>query len=121
MAICPLTSAPGANGVVSDTPNHALNWATSVRARQTRARGASRTICFSIRSVDVVDMVVSVGLVGAVVGMPEQLDETLDADVPERFVAAQPVVGPRQRPGVDPDVMNASAHGTRHQAGALER
>src|ERR671916_190644 len=49
----PLTSAPGVNGAASCTPNNALNCATSVRARQTRERGASRVTTFSMRSVDV--------------------------------------------------------------------
>src|SRR3954462_14953401 len=54
----PLTSAPGLNGVASDTPNQVLNCLTSVSARHTRERGASSMTSFSMRSVDdvVVDM-----------------------------------------------------------------
>src|SRR3954466_8983290 len=62
MLIFPLTSAPGVKGVLSDTPNHVLNCETSVSARQTRERGASKVTCFSMRSVEdaeeVVDMVI---------------------------------------------------------------
>ena len=80
---------------MSDTPNHELNCETSVSARQTRERGASRMTCFSIRSVDVVAWWSSFRVVGFVVGMPQQLDEPLDAGVPELLVPAQPVVGAR--------------------------
>ena len=87
---CPFTSAPGVNGVVSDTPNQVLNCSTSVSARQTRERGASRVTCFSMRSVDVGRCrhgSPHLGSEGVVVGMAEQLDEPLDARIPEAFVA----------------------------------
>src|SRR5262245_42923057 len=52
MLSSPLTSGPGANCDVSDTPNHSLNWATSLSARHTRERVASRVMCFSMRWVE---------------------------------------------------------------------
>src|SRR5579864_6109948 len=43
--------APARNGRSNFTPNHRANSPTSVRARQTRVRGAGSSIFFSIRSV----------------------------------------------------------------------
>src|SRR5215216_1532789 len=52
--------------------------------------------------------------------MPEQLDEPLDACVPEAFVVAKPVVGALERAWIDATVVDASADGALHEAGPLE-
>jgi hypothetical protein len=52
--------------------------------------------------------------------MSEQLDEPLDARIPEAFVVPEPVVGALERPWVDAAVVDASAHGAFHKAGPLE-
>src|SRR5215210_5588859 len=52
--------------------------------------------------------------------MPEQLDQPVDARIPEAFVVPEPVVGPLQRPRVAPAVVDASPHRPFHQAGPLE-
>jgi len=53
--------------------------------------------------------------------MTQQLDEPLDARIPESFVVAKPVVRALERPWVDAAIVNASAHGALHKAGSLER
>lgn len=53
--------------------------------------------------------------------MTQQLDEPLDARIPESFVAAKPVVGALERPWVDAAIVNASAHSALHKAGSFER
>lgn len=53
--------------------------------------------------------------------MAQQLDEPLDPRIPETFVAAEPVVGARQRPRVDAAVVNAPAYGALHEAGTFKR
>src|ERR671916_1280994 len=52
--------------------------------------------------------------------MPEQLDEPLDARIPEAFVVTEPVLGALERPRVDAAVVDASTHGALHQASPLE-
>lgn len=52
--------------------------------------------------------------------MSEQLDEPLDARIPEAFVVTEPVVGALERPRVDAAVVDASAHGAFHKASPLE-
>ena len=49
--ILPFNRAPGVKGPAMITPNHWPNSFQSVRARQTRARGARKTTFFSMRSV----------------------------------------------------------------------
>src|SRR5437660_12582133 len=49
--IWPRTRVPDAKAPSSLMPNQAPNCSASARARQTRARGARRTIFFSMRSV----------------------------------------------------------------------
>jgi hypothetical protein len=53
--------------------------------------------------------------------MSEQLDEPLDARIPEALVVTEPVVGALERPGVDAAVVDASAHGAFHKASPFER
>ena len=52
--------------------------------------------------------------------MAEQLDEMLDARIPESLVAAQPLIGPLERPRIDATVVNSSAHRAFDEAGSLE-
>ena len=52
--------------------------------------------------------------------MAEPLDEPLDPRVPEAFVAAEPIIGARERPRVDPAVVDPSAHRALHESGSLE-
>lgn len=52
--------------------------------------------------------------------MTQQLDEPLDARVPESFIAAKPVVGALERPRIDAAVVNAAAHRAFHEARPLE-
>jgi len=52
--------------------------------------------------------------------MAKQLGEPLDSRIPESFIAAKPVVGAREGPGVDSAVVNSPAHGALDQAGPLE-
>src|ERR1041384_2091095 len=86
--ILPLTSAPGAKGDSSVTPNHWLNCATSVMARQTRERGAFSTTDFSMRSVE--EGMGSDSGWRWVVGVAEQLGESGEAEVPQALVGAAP-------------------------------
>lgn len=53
--------------------------------------------------------------------MTEQLDESLDARVPEALIASQPVVCSSEWPWIDAAVVNPSAHGSLHESGTLER
>ena len=53
--------------------------------------------------------------------MTQQLDEPLDACIPESFVAAQPIVGPLERARVDAAVVDAAANRALHETGPLER
>ena len=52
--------------------------------------------------------------------MAEQLDEPLDARIPETFVIAEPIVGPLEWTRVYSAVVDASAHRPLHEAGSLE-
>ena len=54
-------------------------------------------------------------------GMAQQLDEPLDARIPEAFVAAKPVIGASEGPRIDAAVVDATAHGALDKPGALER
>jgi hypothetical protein len=51
----------------------------------------------------------------------EQLDEPLDPRIPEAFVAAQPVVGTRERSRVDAAIVDAPAHSAFHEPGSFQR
>ena len=55
-----------------------------------------------------------------VVGVSEELDEPLDAGVPEAFVAPEPVIGTLELARVDAAVVDASAHRPLHESGPLE-
>src|SRR5688572_12075802 len=116
----PLISAPGANTPIRLAPNQALNCVTSVSARQTRARGASRLTTFSMRSVEVRVDIRSLGVGRVIVRVPQQLDEPLDARVPQAFVVAEPVVGALERPGVDTAVVDASPNCSGDEASPLQ-
>src|ERR1700694_5315084 len=63
----------------------------------------------------------SSGVGRVVVGVAEQLDEPFDPRIPEAFVAAQPVVGARQRSRVDAAIVDAPADGAFHEPGSFER
>src|SRR5689334_4465649 len=52
--------------------------------------------------------------------MAKEFHEALDPRIPESFVAAKPIVGVLERPGVDAHVVNAPADGALHKSGALE-
>ena len=52
--------------------------------------------------------------------MTEELDEPLDARVPEFFVAAEPVVRALEGPGVNAAIVNSAADGAFHEAGAFQ-
>src|SRR5581483_9529956 len=52
--------------------------------------------------------------------MAQQLDEPLDAHIPEAFIAAEPFVGARQRSRIDAAVVDAPAHGAFHESRAFE-
>lgn len=52
--------------------------------------------------------------------MPEQLDQPLDARIPEAFVVAEPVVRTLEGPRVDAAVVDASANGAFHKTSPLE-
>src|SRR5688572_28226175 len=56
-----------------------------------------------------------------VVGMAEQLDEPFDPRIPEAFVAAEPIVGVRERPRADAAVVDAPADGARYEPGSFQR
>ena len=53
--------------------------------------------------------------------MAKQLDEPLDPRVPQAFVAAQPIVGARERSRVDAAVMNAPTDGAFHEPRPFQR
>jgi len=53
--------------------------------------------------------------------MTEQLDEPLYPRIPEAFIAAQPVVGTRERSRVDAAVVDAPADGAFHEPGSFQR
>jgi hypothetical protein len=53
--------------------------------------------------------------------MAEQLDEPIDARIPETFIVAEPVVGALERSRVDAHVMDASTHRPFHETRPLER
>ena len=52
--------------------------------------------------------------------MTQQLDEPLDACIPEAFVAAEPVIGARERARVDANVVYASPDTAFHEARPFE-
>src|SRR5689334_19244220 len=52
--------------------------------------------------------------------MAKQLDEPLDARVPEAFVTAEPVVGASEWPRVDAAVVDTTADGAFHESCPLE-
>src|SRR5437868_10542917 len=52
--------------------------------------------------------------------MAQQLDEPLDARIPEALVAPEPVVRSRKRPWVDAAVVDASADGAFQESSPLE-
>src|SRR5688500_750132 len=56
-----------------------------------------------------------------VVGVAEQFNESLDSCVPEALVAAQPIIGTRERTRVDATVVDAPAHGALYEPGSFER
>src|SRR5258708_28885531 len=51
--------APGANGALKRMPNQLPNSVEAERARQTRFSGARRRIVFSMRSVDICNLLVA--------------------------------------------------------------
>jgi len=63
----------------------------------------------------------SFGVGRVVVRVAEQLDEPLNPRIPEAFVAAQPVVGARERSRVDAAVVDAPADGAFHEPGSFQR
>lgn len=52
--------------------------------------------------------------------MSEQLDEPLDARIPQAFVVPEPVVGALERSRVDAAVVDASAHRPLYKASPLQ-
>jgi hypothetical protein len=53
--------------------------------------------------------------------MAEQLDEPFDPRIPKAFVAAEPVVGVRERPRVDAAVVDTPAYGALYEPGSFQR
>lgn len=53
--------------------------------------------------------------------MPQQLLQSRETNVPEPLVAAEPLIGFGERLRIDAAVVCASAHGSLHEPGSLER